>query len=70
MNLTKIPHISTPLQVARPPTLHLEARLRVLRSALLPPLLLAQDLQLHGIEHRVCVLVTEVDRLLEELDLA
>ena len=51
-------------------SLHLESELRVLRSSLVAPLFFAQHLHIPGFEHRLCVLIAECDRLLEELDAA
>lgn len=65
MDALTITHVRTPTKSPQ----HLEARLRVLHSALIPPLYLAGELGLHGIEHRLCHLIAECDRLLEELDL-
>ena len=68
MDALTITHVRTSLQVRPRPTLQAETELRVLRSSLLAPLYLAQSLQLPGVEHALCRLISECDRLLEEVD--
>lgn len=65
MEVLTIRHVQAPVQ----PPLDVECRLRVLHNALIPPLFLAGELRLPGMEHRLSVLVAEVERLLGELDL-
>ena len=69
MNPTTITHIRPSLQVGGPPTRHTEGQLRVLRSALVVALFLAGQAQLSTFEHYLCLLLRELDRLLEECDL-
>lgn len=52
------------------PPLHRECTMRALRSTLWVSVFLSQDLSLHALQHRITVMLVEVDRLLEELDLA
>jgi hypothetical protein len=50
--------------------LHLECALRALRASLVVSLFLAGELRLSPFEHRLSVLLVEIDRLLEGLDAA
>ena len=47
--------------------LHLECSVRALRNSLWVSLFLAQDLELHGLEHRLTATLIEVDHMLEHL---
>ena len=49
--------------------LHLETATRALRNSVWLSLYLAQDLQLHGLEHALTRTLVEIDRLLAEFDL-
>ena len=58
---------------ARPrhkPPQHLECALRALRASLVVSLFLAGELRQSAFEHRLSVLLVEIDRLLEGLDAA
>ena len=68
LNNLRIPHVCTALQVRQPPTLATEGQLRILRSALVVAFYLAGQAQLPTFEHALCVLLRELDRLLEEDD--
>lgn len=63
MEVQTIVHVSPPHK-----PLNRELKTRALRNALWLSLFHAQELRMRGLEHRLTVTLTEVDRLLDTLD--
>jgi hypothetical protein len=66
MEVQTIPHVYP----RRKSPLHLETQTRALRSSLWVSLFLSQELDLHGLQDALTRTLRDVDRLIEEIELA